>query len=60
MLFENFLGGIAWSIGVTIGGAIVIAAFAFILSHIDYVPIVGDFVLSIVDYIGDNQRPFTQ
>lgn len=60
MLLDNFLGGIAWSLGVTIGGALVIALFAFILSNVNYVPVVGDFVLNVADYISQNQRPFSQ
>lgn len=60
MLIDNFLGGIAWSFGVTIGGAVIIALVAFILANVDYVPVVGDFVLSIADYISNNQRPFAQ
>lgn len=58
MLFDNFLGGIAWSLGVTIGGAVAIALLAFLLPKIGYIPFVGDFILNIINYIGENQRPF--
>lgn len=60
MLIDNFLGGIAWSLGVTVGGAVIIALIAFILSNVNYVPLVGDAVLNIADYISENQRPFSK
>lgn len=58
MLLNNFLGGIAWSAGVTIGGAIFFALFAFLISQLNYVPFFGDFILNLIEYISTNQRPF--
>ncbi|MNC96069.1 hypothetical protein D3C83_133450 [compost metagenome] len=57
MLINNFLGGIAWSLGVTVGGAIILAILGFLLSNVNYVPFVGEFVLGIVNYIAQNQNP---
>lgn len=58
MIIDNFLGGISWSLGVTIGGAIIIAIIAFLLSNVNYVPFIGDFVINIVNYVGKHQSPF--
>ncbi len=59
MMFENFLGGIAWSLGVTFGWAIIIAIIAIVLSKINYVPVVGDFILNIINYVAKHQSPFS-
>lgn len=58
MLLDNFLGGIAWSFGVTIGGAVTITIIAIVLSNINYIPYIGDFVISITKYVSEHQSPF--
>ncbi len=59
IITNNFLGGIAWGIGVTIGLSIFLAAIAFISSHIDFIPIVGEFVAGVLNYVltSSNQLP---
>lgn len=54
IITNNFLGGIAWGIGVTIGLALFFGILAFISQHIDFVPIVGDFIADIINYILTN------
>lgn len=51
ILVNNFLGGISWGLGATIGLAVVLAVLGFILGKIDFIPIVGDFVSRINEYI---------
>ncbi len=51
IIVNNFLGGIAWGIGVTIGLALFFGILAFISTHIDFVPIVGEFISNVIDYI---------
>ncbi len=48
---NNFIGGIAWGLGATLGLAIFFAIIAFIGSHINFVPIVGNFVSEVANYI---------
>jgi len=48
---NNFIGGLAWGIGVTLGLSIFVAALAFIGSKINLVPVVGDFVSNVINYI---------
>ena len=59
IITNNFLGGVAWGIGVTIGLSLFLAAIAFISSHIDFIPIVGDFVAEVLNYVltSSNQLP---
>jgi len=48
---NNFIGGIAWGLGVTVGLSVFIGVLAFIGSRIDLVPVVGDFASKVINYI---------
>lgn len=54
LLLNNFLGGLAWGIGVTIGLAIFLALLAFIASRIDTVPFVGNYISDVLKYLLEN------
>lgn len=45
---ENILSGIFWSFGVTIGFVIISTIVVAILSRLDTLPIIGNFIASIV------------
>lgn len=51
ILLYNFLGGIAWGLGLTVGLGILFAIFGFILSQINLIPIVGTFINDVVEYV---------
>lgn len=51
MLRDNFLGGIAWGLGVTVGLGVVFAILGFVISRIDFVPIIGGFFQQILPYL---------
>ena len=51
ILFRNFLGGIAWAVGITIGFSLLITILRFLSSSVDLVPLVGTFVSDILDYV---------
>ncbi len=58
MMMDNFLGGISWSLGVVIGGAFVLAILGFLISKVNVIPIVGDFVGQIMYFVETNQPGF--
>lgn len=58
MLFDNFLGGIFWSIGVWIGTTFIIAFIVFLFGKVNLVPMVGDFVADVMKYIDVSNDPF--
>lgn len=48
MLLNNFLGGIAWSLGTFFGAAVVVGIIIFVLSKINLVPIIGSWIAQIM------------
>lgn len=53
---NNFIGGIAWALGATVGLAIIVTVLGFILKNINLVPVVGNFVADVINFIID-KRP---
>lgn len=51
ILWHNFLGGIAWGLGITIGAAIILAFGGFLISQINLIPIIGEYVKDIAEYV---------
>ncbi len=51
IFIDNFLGGIAWGFGTTIGFSLVIAVLSFILNKLNFIPFVGDFVNAVIQYL---------
>jgi len=54
ILLHNFLGGVAWGLGVTVGATVILALGGFLLSKINYIPLVGNFVISINEFVAEN------
>lgn len=51
MLLDNFLGGVAWGLGVTVGLGVLVAILSLVLSRIDFVPIIGQLLKDLVPYL---------
>ena len=58
IIFNNFVGGIAWGLGATVGVSIVIAILGLILKNINLVPFIGNFVSQITNYVLQNNPQF--
>ncbi len=54
IVFNNFVGGIAWGLGATVGVSIVIAILGLVLKNINLVPFIGNFVSQITNYVLQN------
>ena len=49
ILFDNFLGGLAWGLGSFIGLAILAVIAGFVISKINLVPIIGTWIAQIMN-----------
>jgi hypothetical protein len=58
IFLNNFLGGVAWGIGATVGVSIFFTLLGFILSKLDLVPFIGNFVLKVTTYVMQNNPHF--
>jgi len=56
LIINNFLGGIFWAVGVTIGLSVLIAILGFLSDYINFVPIIGSFVSDILDFVLSSNR----
>jgi hypothetical protein len=60
ILLRNFLGGVVWGLGATIGVSLILAILGFFLSKINLVPIVGSFLSDVFHYILQNNHVITR
>ncbi|UFJ41884.1 DUF5665 domain-containing protein [Brevibacillus humidisoli] len=51
LLFTNFLAGLARGLGLTIGTAIILGVFGWFLKPFLSVPIIGEYVRQLIDYV---------
>jgi hypothetical protein len=51
LLWINFLAGLSRGLGLTIGTAIVLGLFGYILKQFLSIPIIGDYIGQLVDYV---------
>ena len=56
IIINNFIGGIAWALGATIGLSIIIAILGIILKQIDIVPFIGTFIIQVSDFVSKNSH----
>jgi len=51
IIFNNFIGGISWALGATIGISLIFTILTMIARNIDFVPFFGNFVSDIIDFV---------
>lgn len=51
IVINNFLGGIAWALGATIGLALIFTILGIIAKNVNVVPVVGSFVSDIINFV---------
>jgi hypothetical protein len=60
IIINNFLGGIAWGLGASVGLAILLAILGYIISRIDWVPIFGSIISEASDQVLQKQLQLIQ
>lgn len=58
IIIDNFIGGISWGLGATIGLALVLTLFGFLMKNINVVPVIGEFVSQVAEYVEDRNSSF--
>jgi len=48
---NNFVGGIAWALGVTVGLALIVTIITLILRNVNFIPFVGNFVADVIKFV---------
>jgi len=51
IFFNNFIGGIAWALGATVGLALIVGLLTLILKNASLVPYIGSFVADVVKFV---------
>ena len=50
-MMHNFLRGLLFGLGSVLGGTVVVALLLYLLAHVDFIPIVGEWAARITDII---------
>lgn len=54
IMLNNFLGGVAWGTGATIGLSFFLTLVGLIVKKVGLIPIVGSFVSDIISFVLQN------
>lgn len=57
IMFDNFLGGLTWSLGTFFGLAILTIVVSYFVSKIDLVPIIGSWMAQILQDATTHLQP---
>ena len=60
IMMNNFIGGIFWALGATVGISLLFALLTVIAKQINFVPIVGSFVSNILTFVLQNNQTLTK
>ena len=50
IMLDNFLGGVAWGIGTVVGISLIALTVGLLISKIDLIPIIGDWLANVLRY----------
>jgi len=51
IFIDNFIGGIAWALGATVGLSLIVAVLGLILKNSSVIPYVGNFVAGAIQFV---------
>lgn len=58
IMINNFFGGIAWSLGATVGLSFIFTLLGILAKNVNLVPYVGSFVSQVVNFVLANNPNF--
>lgn len=56
IFINNFIGGIAWALGSTIGLTVIVALISFILRKVDLIPLIGSYIAQLNSFIANHPK----
>jgi hypothetical protein len=51
IFINNFIGGIAWGLGATVGVSLLITVLGIVAAQVGVIPVVGTFVSNIISFV---------
>ena len=60
IFLNNLIGGVGWSFGAILGTALLLGLLTLIAKNVNLVPIIGDFISNLIDYILTTNRNIQQ
>ncbi len=54
ILWNNFIAGVAWALGATIGISIIFALLGLLSKNVNFIPLIGSFISDVIDFILKN------
>ena len=53
IVVNNFIGGLSWAFGATIGLSLIIAILTLIVQNVNFnlIPVVGTFISKVIDFV---------
>lgn len=48
---NNFLGGMAWALGATVGLALIAILLTLILKNVSLIPVIGNFIADVIKFV---------
>lgn len=54
IMINNFFGGLAWAVGVTVGFSIIIFLLTNVFKNVNWIPFIGDFISNLTSYVLGN------
>lgn len=58
IIINNFIGGVSWGLGATIGVAVIVALLTLIAKQIDVIPVIGTFVSDVINFVLQHNANF--
>jgi len=51
IFFNNFIGGIGWALGATVGLALIVTLLTLIAKNVNLIPVIGNFIAGIIQFV---------